>query len=34
MALYIPWWDVGGNGNTSTVWKWAVGFRFPILVKF
>lgn len=35
MSVCIPWWDVGGDENPSTVWKWAVGgFRFPTPVEF
>lgn len=34
MSIYIPQWDVGGSENTSTIWKCAVGFRFPTLVWF
>lgn len=34
MSIYIPQWDVGGSENTSTIWEWAVGFRFPTLVWF
>lgn len=35
MSIYIPWWDVGGNEDTSTIQKWAVGsFRFPTPAEF